>query len=232
MSSLIASYTGTRSPDTAFGRTASLARISHQLSTAAADPGMSTALRSVGLLDVLSSAPWFHACLHRLATKSGEKSGLVQAHGTSSTQFLPAAGVRVDPIVELRGFPVRVSDDWARIASGGQGGKASTKPVVGPQFITLDQPTAFSLFPQPALPPSDYRRPATPEPLSGKRPASRQLAARPAVNARRDQKSCLESLHSRHPAPGAKGPAALLWIGRIGCLSGGRIRTLTFWTYP
>jgi len=32
-----------------------LARISHGLSTAAADPGMSTALRSVGLLDVLSS---------------------------------------------------------------------------------------------------------------------------------------------------------------------------------
>jgi hypothetical protein len=34
-----------------------LARISRQLSTAAADPGMSTALRSVGLLDVLSSTP-------------------------------------------------------------------------------------------------------------------------------------------------------------------------------
>jgi len=34
-----------------------LARISHQLSTAAADPGMSTALRSVGLLDQLSSTP-------------------------------------------------------------------------------------------------------------------------------------------------------------------------------
>ena len=34
-----------------------LARISHQISTAAADPGMSTALRSVGLLDVLSSTP-------------------------------------------------------------------------------------------------------------------------------------------------------------------------------
>ena len=32
-----------------------LARISHQIPTAAADPGMSTALRSVGLLDVLSS---------------------------------------------------------------------------------------------------------------------------------------------------------------------------------
>ncbi len=32
-----------------------LARISHGLSTAAADPGMSTALRSVGLLDVLLS---------------------------------------------------------------------------------------------------------------------------------------------------------------------------------
>jgi len=34
-----------------------LARISHQLSTAVPDPGMSTALRSVGLLDVLSSTP-------------------------------------------------------------------------------------------------------------------------------------------------------------------------------
>jgi hypothetical protein len=34
-----------------------LARISHQLSTAAADPGMFTALRSVGLLDILSSMP-------------------------------------------------------------------------------------------------------------------------------------------------------------------------------
>jgi hypothetical protein len=45
---------------------------------------MSTALRSVGLLDVLSStpaepsgrAPCIHARLHRLATKPGEKSGL------------------------------------------------------------------------------------------------------------------------------------------------------------
>ena len=37
--------------------TRGLTRISHQLSTAAADPGMSTALRSVGLLDVLSSTP-------------------------------------------------------------------------------------------------------------------------------------------------------------------------------
>jgi hypothetical protein len=34
-----------------------LARISHQLSTAAADPGMSTALHSVGLFDVLLSTP-------------------------------------------------------------------------------------------------------------------------------------------------------------------------------
>jgi len=32
-----------------------LTRISHQLSAAVPDPGMSTALRSVGLLDVLSS---------------------------------------------------------------------------------------------------------------------------------------------------------------------------------
>ena len=34
-----------------------LTRISHQVSTAAADPSMSTALRSVVLLDVLSSMP-------------------------------------------------------------------------------------------------------------------------------------------------------------------------------
>jgi hypothetical protein len=34
-----------------------LARIIHEASTAEADPGMSTALRSFGLLDVLSSTP-------------------------------------------------------------------------------------------------------------------------------------------------------------------------------
>jgi hypothetical protein len=34
-----------------------LTRIIHETSTAAADPGMSSALRSVGLLDVLSSTP-------------------------------------------------------------------------------------------------------------------------------------------------------------------------------
>jgi len=46
---------------------------------------MSAALRSVGLLDVLSStpagplgrAPGTHARLRRLATKPGEKSGLI-----------------------------------------------------------------------------------------------------------------------------------------------------------
>jgi hypothetical protein len=65
-----------------------LARISHGLFTAAADPGMSIALRSVGLLDVLSSTPAepsvarrlakrrIHARLRRLATKSREKCGL------------------------------------------------------------------------------------------------------------------------------------------------------------
>ncbi len=34
-----------------------LTRIIHEASTAGADPGMSAALRSVGLLDVLSSTP-------------------------------------------------------------------------------------------------------------------------------------------------------------------------------
>jgi hypothetical protein len=68
---------------------ASLTRISRQISAAAADPGMSTALRSVGLLDILSSMPAgpleiyiftlgakHHARLRRLATKSVEKCGL------------------------------------------------------------------------------------------------------------------------------------------------------------
>jgi hypothetical protein len=39
------------------GMSVYLARTSHQISTAEADPGMSTALRSFGLLDVLSSTP-------------------------------------------------------------------------------------------------------------------------------------------------------------------------------
>jgi len=37
--------------------TTTLTRIIHEASTAAADPGMSAALRSVGLLDLLSSTP-------------------------------------------------------------------------------------------------------------------------------------------------------------------------------
>ena len=66
---------------------AKLARFSHGLSAAAADPGMSTALRSAGFLDVVSStpsessrrAPCIHARLRRLATKPREKSGLTLA---------------------------------------------------------------------------------------------------------------------------------------------------------
>ena len=38
-------------------RNTSLTRIIHEVSAAAVDPGMSTALRSVGFLDVASSAP-------------------------------------------------------------------------------------------------------------------------------------------------------------------------------
>jgi hypothetical protein len=57
-----------------------LTRIIHEASIAAAHPGMSTALRSVGFLDVLSStpaessrrAPCSHARLRRLATKLHE----------------------------------------------------------------------------------------------------------------------------------------------------------------
>jgi hypothetical protein len=65
-----------------------LTRISHQLSTVAADPGMAAALRSIGLLDILSSMPAGpyetyiftlgangYVRMHRLAKKPGEKRG-------------------------------------------------------------------------------------------------------------------------------------------------------------
>ena len=59
---------------------------------------MSTALRSVGRLDVLSStpaapsgrAPRIHARLRRLATKPGEKSGLVVIAGLQEIDALVA----------------------------------------------------------------------------------------------------------------------------------------------
>jgi hypothetical protein len=62
------------------GERSSLTRIIHEASTAAAHPGMSTVLRSVGFLDVLSStpaesslrAPCIHAHLRRLATNLHE----------------------------------------------------------------------------------------------------------------------------------------------------------------
>jgi hypothetical protein len=50
------------------GQSQRLARISHQLSTAAADPGMSTALRSVGRL---VSMPACAASQRELVEKSG-----------------------------------------------------------------------------------------------------------------------------------------------------------------
>ena len=57
-----------------------LTRIIHESSTAVADPGMSTALCSLGLLDVLfkyacgvlGCTPCIHARLHRLATNLHE----------------------------------------------------------------------------------------------------------------------------------------------------------------
>ena len=80
---------------------------------------MSTALRSVGLLDVLSKyacgalgrAPCIHARLRRLATKSGEKCGLEVGAGcqTALGEHLhpmprPAAGIY--PFLE------RIGERW------------------------------------------------------------------------------------------------------------------------
>jgi len=64
---------------------------------------MSTALRSLGLLDVLSkyacgalgSAPCIHARLRRLATKPGEKCGLVDCF------FLPQGGLLKPPALRV-----------------------------------------------------------------------------------------------------------------------------------
>ncbi len=61
-----------------------LTRISHQLSTAATDSGAAAALRSIRLLDIVSTmpagpnlrAPCIRTTLRRLATISGEKYGL------------------------------------------------------------------------------------------------------------------------------------------------------------
>src|SRR5512144_555124 len=80
-------FSGTSRSATATARHEYLARISHRLSTAAADPGMSAALRSIGFLDVLLSTPaessrrtlCIHARLRRLVTKPCEKCGLAAA---------------------------------------------------------------------------------------------------------------------------------------------------------
>ncbi len=74
---------------------------------------MSTALRSVGLLDVLSStpvepsgrAPCIHARLRRLATKSGEKCGLEFGSKITCLKTAKAAtnGTNFSPIRVIRG---------------------------------------------------------------------------------------------------------------------------------
>jgi hypothetical protein len=78
-----------------------LARVAHQVFIAAADPDMSPALRSVGLLDWRSSTPveplgrvlWIRA--HLLAKKPGEKRALKSRCGALLTmgcrnQFIKA----------------------------------------------------------------------------------------------------------------------------------------------
>jgi len=63
-------------PKTLWIRGKDLARISHHPSTAAADPGVSTALRFLGRARLAKRR--IHARLHRLATKYGEKRGLAK----------------------------------------------------------------------------------------------------------------------------------------------------------
>jgi beta-aspartyl-peptidase (threonine type) len=96
-----------------------LTRIAHQFA-AATDPGMSTALRSVGRLDVLSSTPaassrrtpCIHARLRRLATKSGEKCGLI-VHGGCAAVSVQEKAVREEACE-------RAADEgWAVLRSGG-----------------------------------------------------------------------------------------------------------------
>jgi len=59
------------------GKRKGLTCTSHRASAAAADPGMFTALRFLGLLDRARLAKLrIHARLHRLATNHGEKCSL------------------------------------------------------------------------------------------------------------------------------------------------------------
>jgi hypothetical protein len=82
-----------------------LTGISHQISTAAVDPGMSTALRFFGLLDVLLSTPAgpsvarrlakrrIHVRLRRLATKPGEKCGLIGTFDKAISSNFVSGGI-------------------------------------------------------------------------------------------------------------------------------------------
>ena len=99
-----------------------LARNSHPISPAAAHPCMSAAMRSLGFLDVLSSAPAgpsvarrkakrrIHAHLHGLATKPGEKCG------STVTACLIGASIRLfcpgrDP-VSCHPWPESQTCNW------------------------------------------------------------------------------------------------------------------------
>jgi hypothetical protein len=73
------------------------ARTSHQLSTAAADPGMSTALRSVRLLDVLLSTP---------AEPSGARLVSMPVYAASLRNRVRNAGYVSDCNVTRRSSPL------------------------------------------------------------------------------------------------------------------------------
>jgi hypothetical protein len=117
-----------------FSCVADLTRISHQFSTAAADPGMSTVLRLVGLLDILSSMPpgpqkltylhlarsaKHHARLRRLATKTGEKCGLICLIATALNDGVHFfRNSPIDDLIIIRSLSLLVRTngrEWARV---------------------------------------------------------------------------------------------------------------------
>ena len=84
-----------------------LTRISHKVSTAEAQSTMSTALRSLRLLDVLfkyacgvfGRAPCIHGTLHLLATKPREKCGLAWLPDYADFTFHPLEFLLCPPLL-------------------------------------------------------------------------------------------------------------------------------------
>ena len=156
---------------------------------------MSTALRSVGLLDVLSStpaepsgrAPWFHARLRRLATKPGEKCGLGSCQGIKpgcpKGQKIVAGGKRAARSPREKRVrdqaPEGATENSSRFAT-----ETNANEILVVGSITVQ--SAISRGDRPVARPGQTKDPANeiknpPNRLFGVAPAMAMISGRPAV---------------------------------------------------